>query len=366
MNNKTNGSTGFVQNIFGFGKPKNQLPELKKQIEYPIKKKEWRNEKLLKVVQSAREIAQRQIPENRFIWGKFLVTNSLNAIVGSSGVGKSNFFRGIGLAFANGDKEYLGLPIYPVHKKVLIISSEDNADSLTAIYQDFHNIEENDPAYDNLYFITDIQNLLNGNGPTELESILKELKIDLLLIDAFSDVFNGQSSNDTNQVRKFMTYFNQLGEKYSYTTVFLHHFNKKGHDLDGQRIKSIMGSDGFLQKVRSLVLMTKTRNSETIELRLGKANRATNKNLKEVLKIKFKEGMPDFDFISFETEEVKSNLEQKRIFSEKEKNDLAEMAFKMKNETKDSYEKIAETISNDIGETLNHKTLHRWVQLLKK
>ena len=54
----------------------------------------------------------------------------------------------------------------------------------------------------------------------KLENYIKDNPIDLLVMDAFLDLFDG-TMNDGGQVRKFLTLYDQLASKYEFLIVFL-------------------------------------------------------------------------------------------------------------------------------------------------
>lgn len=74
------------------------------------------------------------------------------------------------------------------------------------------------------------------NIVSELDSELSIEPADLVIVDAYSDVFDGKEQNNAAQTRAFVNKFKALAEKYSCLFLFLHHTGKEPKTLHRQRI----------------------------------------------------------------------------------------------------------------------------------
>ena len=90
----------------------------------------------------------------------------------------------------------------------MVVSTEDFADLMTITLKTFNKEKKlHTSKYENIHFIFVIENLLE-----KLESFIKDNPIDLLVMDAFLDIFDGVM-NDGGQVRRFITKYDQLAAK---------------------------------------------------------------------------------------------------------------------------------------------------------
>jgi hypothetical protein len=97
-----------------------------------------------------------------------------------------------------------------------------------------------------LKYLFDTQDLLK-----KLEGILKEEFHDLIIIDAFADLYSG-SMQDTNQVRTYLHDFNQLAQEFNCSVIFLHHTGKRTEDQLPSK-NNLLGSQGFEAKMRLVI-----------------------------------------------------------------------------------------------------------------
>ena len=91
-----------------------------------------------------------------------------------------------------------------------------------------------------------IENLLE-----KLESFIKDNPIDLLVMDAFLDIFDGVM-NDGGQVRRFITKYDQLAAKYGFLVVFNHHAGKRTQQFAPSK-DNLLGSQSFEAKMRLVI-----------------------------------------------------------------------------------------------------------------
>ena len=176
-------------------------------------------------------------------------------LIGASDTGKSMILRQMGICTA-AKKAFLNHAYNGKYGKVIIVSSEDDEFAISYLLNKQNTtlgITETEAA--NIRYIFDTSDLL----PT-LEKALIEQPVDLIIIDALGDIFNGKDLNQNNQVRAFLNEYSQLAGKYKCSIGFLHHTGKRTEDLAPSKNNSI-GSQGIEAKARLV-----------IELRLDKEN----------------------------------------------------------------------------------------------
>jgi hypothetical protein len=101
-------------------------------------------------------------------------------------------------------------------------------------------------SYDNLRVFFDSTNLVN-----KLDSLLTEKPADLVIIDTFSDIFDGDM-NQANKVRSFIQSFKELTVKHKTLIIFNHHCGKK-NDYRPPHKDNLLGSQGFESSMRTVI-----------------------------------------------------------------------------------------------------------------
>ena len=169
------------------------------------------------------------------------------ALVGSSDSGKSTLLRGLAMAVASGAESYLGFRLAPRHRSAIYVSTEDDEAALGALMQ--RQLEElctPKEAYTTLDFIFETDNLAS-----HLDSMLEDTPRDVVIIDAFADLYTGPM-NENNRVRSFLNSFSQLAVKHNTLFIFLHHTGKRTETLAPSKHNAI-GSQGFEAKMRLMM-----------------------------------------------------------------------------------------------------------------
>lgn len=170
----------------------------------------------------------------------------LAALDGSSDTGKSSLLRHLSVCIVTG-RDFLGWKVEATHKRVYYVSSEDGEDAVTYLLQK-QNIDFGlkPDELKELIYIFETANLIE-----KLDRDLTEKPADLIVIDAFSDIFSG-GINETNQVRIFLNEYNQLALKHKLLIIFLHHTNKRSDNNDPSK-NNALGSQGFEAKMRLMI-----------------------------------------------------------------------------------------------------------------
>lgn len=169
------------------------------------------------------------------------------ALAGGSDVGKSTLLRQLGISVVLGDSEFLGFKINATHNKAIYVSTEDDDFAISYLLNKANKVRSSaSEAYRGLSFIFDTTDLLN-----KLEKALSRNKVDLIVVDAFADLY-GKSMNEANQVRNFLNQYSQLAIKYQCLIIFLHHTGKRTETLAPSK-HNVLGSQGFESKMRLVI-----------------------------------------------------------------------------------------------------------------
>jgi len=189
----------------------------------------------------------------------------LASLVGTSDIGKSTILKQFALTIALGFDEFIGYKANPDTKKVLFISTEDDptSTSISLKKQLKHLSKKNGYNKDNLKnieFLFDIE--MDKNSENSLDKILKKRYkkgIDLIVIDAFTDVFSGDINSST-KVREFLNVFSKISSKYNCLVLFLHHIGKRTNPYLASK-NNTLGSQAYEAKMRVLIEL-KEKNKE--------------------------------------------------------------------------------------------------------
>lgn len=177
------------------------------------------------------------------------------ALVGASDTGKSMALRQMAMCVAGG-LPFLDLQCNADHKKSIIVCTEDDDFATSFLLRKQNKSIGLTPENSaNMQFLFDTEDFIQ-----RLETELSTTPTDLVILDAFGDLFDGKDLNQNSQVRSFLNKFTQLANKYKCSIGFLHHTGKRTEDLAPSKNNAI-GSQGFEAKMRLV-----------IELRLDKVN----------------------------------------------------------------------------------------------
>ncbi|MBC8006141.1 MAG: AAA family ATPase [Verrucomicrobia bacterium] len=175
----------------------------------------------------------------------------LIAIAGCSDTGKSNLMRQLCQSIVAGESTFLGYKINAEHKGAIYVSTEDESNAMSRLLaMQNEGLKYPWSSMGNLHYLFDTSNLL-----IDIEALLKAYPIDLIVNDAFADVFS-KDINQTNQVRSFLTDFSNLASTYKCLFVFIHHTGKAS-ETKAPNKNSILGSQGFEARMRTVAMLTK-------------------------------------------------------------------------------------------------------------
>jgi hypothetical protein len=174
----------------------------------------------------------------------------LASLVGTSDAGKSMFLRHLSLCIVLGLDDFIGFKLNCSSRKVLYISTEDDHNSVSYTIKKqivkMLNIDIELDLLKNLEFIFNSDNVLD-----EITKRVANTNYDLVVIDAFADVFTKEINANT-QVRQFLNSFDKVAKKHNTLFVFLHHIGKRTNYGSANK-DNIIGSQAFEAKMRAVV-----------------------------------------------------------------------------------------------------------------
>ena len=171
----------------------------------------------------------------------------LATVAGSSDVGKSAFLRQLAVSVATGQPTFLGWAIRAVHHSVIYVSTEDDENATAFLLCSLNKSQNLNPSlYSRLRFVFYTNKLL-----VELDQRLTKTPADLVIIDAFMDLF-GEDANSSSRIRNFLNEYQQLAQKHKCLFIWLHHTGKRTDDLLPSK-HNLIGGQGFEGKMRLVI-----------------------------------------------------------------------------------------------------------------
>ncbi|WP_157208905.1 AAA family ATPase [Mariniflexile maritimum] len=206
-----------------------------------------------KSVYNAVELLARGEIEQRYLMHPIFPQKGSAVLAGKPDTGKSQFARQLCIQIALGETNFIDFELNPVHNRSIYVATEDNEDATRfLLYKQFNGLEKQ--AVENLRFI--FADTMNQ------EEIIKNLNeqlslqpVDLVVIDSFGDIFQGNDSNNNMAMRNTVKTFDKIGKEHNCLVLFVHHINKAAYRVaPGQ--EHIQGGAGLVQKVRLAIVLS--------------------------------------------------------------------------------------------------------------
>ncbi len=182
------------------------------------------------------------IKELPYLVDQLIPLSGVAALAGSSDTGKSTFLRQLAIAIAMGEKDFLGWKLFARYQRVLYISTED--DNIAMAHLLHTQVKGADPKLlDELLFIFDQEQLIE-----KIKKVISVKPVDLIVVDAFADVFMGDM-NGVSNVRSYLSIYSAIAAKFNCMVIFLHHTGKRTESKIPSK-SNLLGSQGFEAKMR--------------------------------------------------------------------------------------------------------------------
>ena len=297
-------------------------------------------DEMSKYFKGADQLKNQEIKEVDYLVDRLIPRGTLCSLVGESDTGKSSLLRQLAVSVAYGDETFIGFKLNDQCRNVVYVSTEDG-EMNTGVWLNKHFGKDtvDHEALTQLKFLFITENLYEN-----LKEVIKNNCVDLLIIDSYADIFEG-SMNDSNIVRSFLKNYNELANMYGVTIIFLHHTKKSSEGARPNK-NSILGSQGFEAKMRSVMMLTKDKDDDTLRhLCVVKNNYLPEKDKKLSYVLRFNENL------SFEAT-------GKRVdFNDLDNPEYMELAKELRNEGK-SLRDIVSAL-NEEGFKVGKSTLQR-------
>ncbi|MDL2304404.1 AAA family ATPase [Bacteroides sp. OttesenSCG-928-D19] len=192
----------------------------------------------------ASDLMNQEIREIPMLFSPVFPRQGVVLLAGSSDAGKSMLLRNMAICAATG-RDFLTWQYQGVHRSCLFVSTED--DSMATSYL----LTKHEQTYkDNVEDIHGLRFLFSPeNVVKEIDEELSMEKADLVIVDAYSDVFDGKEQNNAAQTRTFVNKFKALAIKHECLFVFLHHTGKRTENLAPSK-NNFVGSQSLEAAVR--------------------------------------------------------------------------------------------------------------------
>ncbi len=226
------------------------------------------------------ELLSRPKPKHRYLLEGMLQKVGVGFVVGTPDGGKSMLCRDLCLSIIGKKSNFLGLPMYAEHKRAIYVSTEDGdietQDVLEKMVQG-RNLAEEDKQ--RLEFLIS-EDVTTKDMLRLLAAKLEENRVDLIILDAYGDLFDEKDGNSSMAVRKFLKRFGKLAKQYECLILFIHHVNKSGYDDIPKQIH-VQGSSAVVQKARVVVSLTSHPDDYTLKYSLVIKGNAVAQAFKE-------------------------------------------------------------------------------------
>ena len=225
------------------------------------------------------ELLDLKITEIPFLVEKLIPKETLVVLAGQSEIGKSTLYTQLALAIVRGDNEFLGCKLDAKHKRVLIVSTEDGLIPFSfrankQVIKSTIGVEKGK----NFKVIFNYENLEN-----RIKKHLEKTPVDLVVIDAFGDVFQGDI-NASNSVRQFLNKYVSFIQKYGCAVLFVHHVCKGNRKQKSEK-DQLLGSTGIEGKMRNVLMLSIVNDQH--QLNIAKGNYVNREDKKTPIYLSF-------------------------------------------------------------------------------
>ena len=248
--------------------------------------------------------------ETDFLWDNLIPRVGTGLLVGQPDLGKSQLAKELAIMIAKGSSEHLGMKLKPIHNHVLYVFTEDQEEGVSSsLHKQLIKHSDLDKSKLSLAFLRDesIAELIQ-----KVDAFCTLTPVDLVVIDAFGDIFSGSDSNNNIQMRRDIKAFDDVVRKHKISVLFVHHINKSGYGKNPSQ-ELIQGGSGLTQKVRFALFLSRNDDGQKF-LNVAKGNYSSSFYKDNRLPVDF-----DEETLTFE---VNGDWEPLEKSTKKQKSDL--------------------------------------------
>ena len=188
---------------------------------------------------------QKDDDSSHYLWEPFMRKVGMVALAGPSDCGKSILVRQLAIAVATKQKTFLGSPLNVNHGRVCYIATEDEQYGTKTVLKKQlkgFGVEK----LDNLHFKFESTNFYKAT-----KAFLSKNKADLIIVDAWLDIFLG-NPNDPAAVRRELNPWHSLALQHECCILLLHHLVKNSENTEPNKNR-LNGSQGLEAKLRLIL-----------------------------------------------------------------------------------------------------------------
>jgi KaiC/GvpD/RAD55 family RecA-like ATPase len=254
--------------------------------------------------------------ETDFLWNNLIPRIGTGLLVGQPDLGKSQLAKELAITIVKGSSEYLGMTLKPIHNHVLYVFTEDQEEGVSSsLHKQLVKHSDLDKSKLSLAFLQDES---IGELIKKLDAFCTSTPVDLVVIDAFGDIFSGSDSNNNIQMRRDIKAFDDIVRKHKISVLFVHHVNKSGYNKNPSQ-ELIQGGSGLTQKVRFALFLSRNDEGQKY-LNVTKGNYTSKFYKENRLPIDFDENTltfevsGDWEHIDNSTKKQKSDINDTDLF----------------------------------------------------
>ena len=181
----------------------------------------------------------------------FFQSTGLVCVAGSSDTGKSTFLRQLAIAVASGKREFCGFKLNAKHKSAIYVSTEDDKTAIAySLQKQVPAMRADEAALDRLRYYFSSEDIID-----KLEQRLSTYPADLVVVDTFGDLLNGDLNSNTD-VRQCLNAYKELADRHQCLVIVLHHTGKRTEEVAPSK-HNLIGSQALEGKVRAVIEMRK-------------------------------------------------------------------------------------------------------------
>lgn len=279
--------------------------------------------------------ANQDWPPVQYLIEELIRQKSINLIYGNGGMGKTYILLDLALCVAAGRPEWMGYKI-PRPVPVLYVNAEMEEQDFSMRVGEVYRGELIPPEA-NFHFINSAEFIFE-NPQTEIEitKLVQEYRIELLVIDALSDILGGRN-NGADEVQPFFRFLKRLRKETGVTNLIVHHNNRNGTYLGSVDIRNqcdnfveLQGKEitfvwkGDKSRFSNNIIFSGIKNWEHNSFFLSKTKDADDKlsdRLRSILETIPEIGVVTIKDISKSLKKTKHNIAQSTLYREIQKLD---------------------------------------------
>jgi archaellum biogenesis ATPase FlaH len=260
------------------------------------------------IIITAKQVLETKYPEENWLIDRFLPQESITLIVGEAGTFKSYLSLYICKVLSTSEL-FLGEFEIKQKAKILILDKENK---LRRIQKRLNGLSF--PTESDVYFLTYPEQFMfkTDNVPyQEVVKFIEDNQIDLIILDSFIDMFEGNENSSTDTAAAFNS-IRSMSKKSSF--IVLHHDSKPQPNMIRSAAQKTRGSSNIIAQVDYQYYLEKSKEMKSFTIEQGKARDGEPLPRFTVrIESTLEEGITDFIYAGEFKEEGTKVMESKEI-----------------------------------------------------